>query len=98
MLIGLEESRKWGTPVKLGYFPHTFGNMGQAPQMMLEGGIEMAAFGRGVKPTGFNNVVINDEKYASQFSEMWWQGPDGSKIFGLLFANRYSNGNEIPCR
>lgn len=96
MLIGLEESRKWGTPVKLGYFPDTFGNMGQAPQMMLEGGIEMAAFGRGVKPTGFNNVVINDEKYASQFSEMWWQGPDGSKIFGLLFANWYSNGNEIP--
>lgn len=96
MLIGLEESKKWGDPVLLGYFPDTFGNMGQAPQMMQEGGIEVAAFGRGVKPTGFNNAVINDEKYASQFSEMWWQGPDGSKIFSVLFANWYSNGNEIP--
>ncbi|MGY3747029.1 alpha-mannosidase [Vagococcus salmoninarum] len=96
MLVGLEESRKWGEPVKLGYFPDTFGNMGQAPQMMKEGGIEIAAFGRGVKPTGFDNAVINDEKYSSQYSEMWWQGKDGSKIFSLLFANWYSNGNEIP--
>ncbi|GAA0373682.1 alpha-mannosidase [Paenibacillus motobuensis] len=96
MLIGFEESKKWGTPVKLGYFPDTFGNMGQTPQMMREAGLDVAAFGRGVKPTGFNNVVINDEKYASQYSEMWWEGPDGSKILGLLFANWYSNGNEIP--
>ncbi|WP_326716658.1 alpha-mannosidase [Vagococcus jeotgali] len=97
-MIGLEESRKWGDPVMLGYFPDTFGNMGQTPQMMKEAGIEAAAFGRGVKPTGFNNAVINDEKYASQFSEMWWEGPDKSNIFALLFANWYSNGNEIPAK
>ena len=96
MLVGLEESKKWGAPVKLGYFPDTFGNMGQAPQMMLEGGLDVTAFGRGVKPTGFNNVVINDEKYTSQYSEMWWEGSDQSKVLGLLFANWYSNGNEIP--
>ena len=95
-LIGLEEARQWGKPTMLGYFPDTFGNMGQTPQMMEEAGIKAAAFGRGVKPTGFNNAVINDEKYASQFSEMLWEGPDQSKIFGLLFANWYSNGNEIP--
>ncbi len=97
-MIGLEESRKWGDPVMLGYFPDTFGNMGQTPQMMKEAGIEAAAFGRGVKPTGFNNTVINDEKYTSQFSEMWWEGPDKSNIFALLFANWYSNGNEIPAK
>ncbi|SPC36444.1 putative mannosylglycerate hydrolase [Carnobacterium divergens] len=96
MLIGMDESKKWGVPVQLGYFPDTFGNMGQTPQMMKQAGLDVAAFGRGVKPTGFDNVVINDEKYASQYSEMWWEGPDGSKILGLLFANWYSNGNEIP--
>ncbi|WP_088816091.1 MULTISPECIES: alpha-mannosidase [Listeria] len=96
MLIGMQESKKWGTPVKLGYFPDTFGNMGQTPQLMKEANLDVAAFGRGVKPTGFNNVVINDEKYSSQFSEMWWDGPDGSRILGVLFANWYSNGNEIP--
>jgi alpha-mannosidase len=96
MLIGMEESRKWGTPVKLGYFPDTFGNMGQAPQLMQKAGFEAAAFGRGVKPIGFDNQVLESESYTSQYSEMWWKGPDQSEIFGLLFANWYSNGNEIP--
>lgn len=96
MLIGMDESKKWGGVVKLGYFPDTFGNMGQTPQMMKQVGLDVVAFGRGVKPTGFNNVVINDDKFASQFSEMWWEGPDKSKILGILFANWYSNGNEIP--
>ncbi len=29
MLIGMAESKKVGHPVMLGYFPDTFGNMGQ---------------------------------------------------------------------
>ncbi|OPJ62754.1 mannosylglycerate hydrolase [Clostridium oryzae] len=96
MLIGIDEAKKWGAPVNLGYFPDTFGNMGQAPQMMLGAGLKAVAFGRGVNPTGFNNEVLTDKKYASQFSEMWWEAPDGSKILAILFANWYSNGNEIP--
>ncbi len=93
--IGLSESKKWGTPTMLGYFPDTFGNMGQAPQMMKQSGIDTVAFGRGVKTTGFNNVVV-DEEYATQYSEMWWEGSDGTKALSILFANWYSNGNEIP--
>ncbi|MCZ3391507.1 alpha-mannosidase [Enterococcus faecium] len=96
MLIGMEESRKWGTPVMLGYFPDTFGNMGQTPQLMKQAGISAAAFGRGVKPIGFDNQVLEAENYSSQYTEMWWKGPDQTAIFGLLFANWYSNGNEIP--
>ena len=96
MLIGMEESHKWGTPVMLGYFPDTFGNMGQTPQLMKQAGISAAAFGRGVKPIGFDNQVMEAENYSSQYSEMWWKGPDQTEIFGLLFANWYSNGNEIP--
>lgn len=98
MLNGMEESRNWGTPVKLGYFPDTFGNMGQAPQLMQKAGFEAAAFGRGVKPIGFDNQVLESESYTSQCSEMWWKGPDRSEIFGLLFANWYSNGNENPLK
>ncbi|WP_086273787.1 alpha-mannosidase [Candidatus Enterococcus testudinis] len=96
MLIGMAESKKWGTPVMLGYFPDTFGNMGQTPQMMLQANLESTAFGRGVKPIGFDNEVLPDDQFISQYSEMHWEGPDGSQIFGLLFANWYSNGNEIP--
>ncbi|MGT2933135.1 alpha-mannosidase [Streptococcus catagoni] len=96
MLIGKEDCDKWGASVPLGYFPDTFGNMGQTPQLMLKAGLKAAAFGRGIRPTGFNNQVDTSEKFTSQFSEMAWQGPDDSRILGLLFANWYSNGNEIP--
>ncbi|WP_125565792.1 alpha-mannosidase [Companilactobacillus insicii] len=96
ILIGAQESQKWGNKVNLGYFPDTFGNMGQTAQMMKLSDLDFAAFGRGVKPTGLNNQVFENENYSSQYSEMWWKGPDGSKILGLLFANWYSNGNEIP--
>ncbi|GAB2022170.1 alpha-mannosidase [Pseudolactococcus yaeyamensis] len=95
MLVGFAESKKYGNPVKLGYFPDTFGNMGQTPQLMQKVGLDAAAFGRGVTPTGFNNQV-SDAAYTSQYSEMKWLGPDGSEILGVLFANWYSNGNEIP--
>lgn len=97
MLIGHMESQKWGgNPVKVGYFPDTFGNMGQTPQMMKQIGLETAMFGRGVKPTGFANVVTDDDQFSSQYSEMKWRGPDGSDILGILFANWYDNGKEIP--
>ena len=70
--------------------------MGQAPQILQKSGIHVAAFGRGVKPIGFDNQVLGDEQFTSQFSEMYWQGADGSRVLGILFANWYSNGNEIP--
>ncbi|MBZ5797479.1 alpha-mannosidase, partial [Burkholderia contaminans] len=44
----------------------------------------------------FDNQVLEDEQFTSQFSEMYWQGVDGSRVLGILFANWYSNGNEIP--
>ncbi|NUU59040.1 alpha-mannosidase [Paenibacillus agri] len=95
MQIGHQDAEKFGTPSKIGYFPDTFGLTGQIPQLMLQSGISNAFFGRGVKPTGFNNTV-SDGDYESSYSELIWEGPDGSKILGILFANWYSNGNEVP--
>lgn len=97
LLIGHREAARWGPVSKLGYFPDSFGNMGQAPQMLKQAGIEAAVFGRGVKPTGFDNVVADAPgEYESPYSEMFWESPDGSSVVGVLFANWYSNGNEIP--
>lgn len=93
---GLQDASKWGAVSKLGYFPDSFGNMGQAPQILKQAGIDTAVFGRGVKPTGFNNTISDSEDYESPYSEMMWQSPDGSSVLGILFANWYSNGNEIP--
>ncbi len=93
---GIKKAYNYGhTPVPVGYFPDTFGNMGQAPQLMKLAGLDTVAFGRGVTPTGFNNQV-GQGKFDSTYSEMWWQSPNKDKILGILFANWYSNGNEIP--
>ncbi|MDX5038989.1 alpha-mannosidase, partial [Streptococcus suis] len=40
--------------------------------------------------------VLGDDQFQSTFSEMIWEGADGSQVLGILFANWYSNGNEIP--
>ncbi|MHA0856847.1 alpha-mannosidase [Paenibacillus sp. CMAA1364] len=95
MQIGNQDAKRYGEIAKIGYFPDTFGLVGQTPQLMLQSGITNAFFGRGVKPTGFNNMV-SDTGYESSFSELIWEGPDGSKVLGILFANWYSNGNEVP--
>lgn len=95
MQIGHQDASRYGDVSKIGYFPDTFGLCGQTPQLMLQSGIKNAFFGRGVKPTGFNNQV-SDGDYESSFSELVWEGPDGSQVLGILFANWYSNGNEVP--
>ncbi|OCT15265.1 alpha-mannosidase [Paenibacillus pectinilyticus] len=94
--IGMRDAARYGQICRIGYFPDSFGNIGQAPQLLLQAGIECAVFGRGVKPTGFNNEVQDAQGYESPFSEMWWQSPDGSAVLGVLFANWYNNGVEIP--
>lgn len=95
-LYGMKKARDYGhQPVNIGYFPDTFGNMGQAPQMMKLLGFDAVAFGRGVTPTGFNNQV-GQGKFDSTYSEMNWESPNHDQVLGILFANWYSNGNEIP--
>jgi len=96
LLIGHRDARAYGPVAKVGYFPDSFGNMGQAPQLLRQAGIRSAVFGRGVKPTGFNNTVSDSAAYESPFSEMIWRAPDGSEVIGILFANWYNNGMEIP--
>ena len=93
---GIKDAAQWGGVSKVGYFPDSFGNIGQAPQIFKQAGINNAVFGRGVKPTGFNNMVSETESYESPYSEMIWRAPDGSTVLGILFANWYCNGNEIP--
>ncbi|MNO13525.1 Mannosylglycerate hydrolase [compost metagenome] len=95
MQLGHRDAKQYGEPAKIGYFPDTFGLVGQTPQLMQQSGINNAFFGRGVKPTGFNNTV-SEGGYESSFSELIWEGSDGSKVLGILFANWYSNGNEVP--
>ncbi|PQP81288.1 alpha-mannosidase [Paenibacillus sp. PCH8] len=96
LLIGHRDAKPFGVISKTGYFPDSFGNMGQAPQILQQADIQNAIFGRGVKPTGFNNAVVDTDSYESPYSEMIWRSPDGSEVLGILFANWYCNGMEVP--
>lgn len=94
--IGHRDAKKFGPISKLGYFPDSFGNIGQAAQLLKQTGINTAVFGRGVKATGFNNRVEDSSGLESPYSELIWQSPDGSSVLGILFANWYNNGMEVP--
>ncbi len=93
MLIGLRECKKYGEPTMIGYFPDSFGNISQAPQIVSGFGIDNCAFGRGMVPVGYNNTVTEEQSLGSEFI---WSSPDGSSIMAVLFAHWYHNANEIP--
>lgn len=96
-LVGKSYEKIWGSNLcKIGYFPDTFGHIGQLAQLCFKSGHKYAFFGRGVNPIGFDNEVLEDENFSSSYSEMWLEAPDGSRVLGILFANWYCNGNEIP--
>src|SRR5699024_4129032 len=93
---GMKEVHKGGYMSRVGNVTASFGNISQSAQNLRQTGINNAIFGRGVKPTGWNNQVIEADDFESPYSEMTWEGPDGSSVHGILFANWYCNGNEIP--
>lgn len=95
LLVGMQEAEAYGALCKIGYFPDAFGNAGQMPQLLKQAGMDAVVFGRGVKPVGLNNELKGGE-YESAYSEMFWESPDGSSLLGILFANWYNNGMEIP--
>lgn len=95
-LVGSGFKEEWKEICPIGYFPDTFGHIDQLAQLCKLTNLKYIFFGRGVKPIGFDNQVIENEKFSSNYSEMYLESPDGSKVLGILFANWYSNGNEIP--
>lgn len=96
MLLGMRFAKRFGEPVKIGYFPDSFGNISQAPQILRGFGIDNAVFGRGITPIAFDNQKVEEAGENEYHSEVLWKSPDGSEVLGILMANWYSNGNEIP--
>ena len=95
MLYGMQLCRRLGAePVHIGYFPDAFGNISQAPQILRGFGFDNAVFGRGINDVGSDNQLIKTNGITK--SELIWRSPDGSEVIGVLFANWYSNANELP--
>ena len=95
LLVGMDLAEKLGGVTKYGYFPDAFGNAGQMPQVLKQAGMKGIIFGRGVTPTGMNNTMVDGE-YASRYSEIYWESPDGSKLPSVVFMNWYGNAMEMP--
>ncbi len=95
IIYGLKESKKLGAdPVMIGYFPDSFGNIAQAPQLLNGFDIKTAAFGRGMNEVGFNNEIV--EQRGINKSEVNWESPEGSTVSCVMFANWYCNAWELP--
>lgn len=83
-----------GTPLMTGYFPDSFGNIAQMPQLLKGFDIPTSVFGRGMNEVGFNNTVLS--KTMTNTSEVNWQAPDGSTVPSVFLANWYCNANDLP--
>ena len=95
MLYGLRLCRAMGAaPVETGYFPDSFGNISQAPQIVRGFGFDSAVFGRGINDVGSDNQIIKQSGMTT--SELIWRGADGSEVIAVLFANWYHNAMELP--
>ena len=95
MLYGIKLCREIGAePVETGYFPDSFGNISQAPQIVRGFGFDNAVFGRGINDVGSDNQIIKQNGITT--SELIWRGADGSEVIAVLFANWYHNAMELP--
>ncbi len=94
-MIGQTECAKWANQLKW-LLPWYLWKYGTSSSVLQKSGIHVAAFGRGVKPIGFDNQVLEWAVYLSIFWNVLARRADGSRVLGiLLLALIYSNGNEI---
>ena len=81
LLEGDRTTRRFGSKMRVGYMPDSFGHIGQMPQILQGFGIESASLWRGVD---------------DQPCEFWWQSPNGSRVFMANLRDSYSNGADFP--
>ena len=81
LLQGDQICSSFGTKMKIGYIPDPFGHIGQMPQILSGFGIQSAVLRRG----------LSDEP-----TELWWQSPDGSKVFIIYLREGYDNAAGLP--
>jgi alpha-mannosidase len=79
--LGRCSALEWGGRMDVGYVPDPFGHIGQLPQILRGFGIETAAFRRG----------LSDEP-----CELWWEGPDGSRVLTAYLRDGYDNAARLP--
>ncbi len=80
LLEGARTASKFGPKMPIGYIPDPFGHPAQVPQILRGFGINTAALWRGLGDLP---------------AELWWESPDGSKVFLAYLRDSYSNGANL---
>ena len=81
LVLGHRISRRFGTPMPVGYLPDLFGHVGQMPQIWRQFGLDNTILWRGFG--GLN-------------AEYWWDAPDGSRVLMMhLPPEGYCNATRI---
>lgn len=83
LLFGKTIALEFGTDMKIGYLPDSFGHIAQMPQILRKSGIDFAVLWRGV-PESITT------------SEFYWKAPDGSQVLTLYMPFGYSIAACLP--
>src|SRR5688572_16977049 len=81
LMMGAKLCADFGRRMSIGYTPDPFGHIAQLPQILAGFGLEAAALQRGL---------------AYEPNEMWWEAPDGTRIFLIYFREGYGNLAWVP--
>jgi len=85
LLLGHRIAHRFGSVMKDGYIPDSFGHLAQLPQILQGFGIDTVFIMRGA-----DQICENIGK-----GEFLWQGPDGSEVFVHVFTEGYDVS--LPC-
>lgn len=75
LLLGHKMAREFGSVMKVGYTPFSFGHTAQLPQIYAGFGIDTCMFYRG----------IGRDRAKAEF---WWEAPDGTRALTSQFSKR----------
>lgn len=85
LLYGLKDSEEFGSSMKIGYLPDSFGQSSQMPQILNGFDIKFSIFWRGTS-----------ERHGTDKTEFYWESDDGSKVLVQLFPLGYAIGKYLP--
>ncbi|KKI94024.1 alpha-mannosidase [Bacillus sp. SA1-12] len=85
LLYGIKDSEEFGSYMKIGYLPDSFGQSAQMPQILNGFDIKHSIFWRGTS-----------ERHGTNKTEFYWESDDGSKVLVQLFPLGYAIGKYLP--
>lgn len=84
LLMGHQAGAPYGSVMKVGYVPDSFGHVAQLPQILRGFQIDNFIFTRGL-----------GEEEDTLGTEFLWNAPDGSRVLAINQRKGYCNGNHL---